>query len=109
MKTTAYRVRQILTGDMPGATVVAVDTSGREVRLEVGAVEGRSIQVDEVLVLTWATLEVPNAANPVVTGTIVDDAAEMFPEDDPASESSESDAGGFMAKLDDFRELVGLS
>lgn len=49
------------------AAVIAVDTDGREVRLEVGALEGASIQVNEVLVLSWATVEVPQSLNAPLT------------------------------------------
>lgn len=63
MRTTGYRVREVLSGHSSTAVIVAVDTQGREIRLEVGALEGASIQVDEVLVLSWATVVVPQAVS----------------------------------------------
>jgi hypothetical protein len=64
MKTAAYRVREVLRGHSAAASIIAVDTEGREVRLEVGALEGASIGVDEVLILSWATVQVPQSVAP---------------------------------------------
>lgn len=73
MRTAAYRVREVLSGHSSTAAIIAVDTEGREVRLEVGALEGASIQVDEVLVLSWATVQVPQTAS----------SPKSLPEDEP--------------------------
>ena len=114
MRTTAYRVREVLLGFSSTAAVVAVDAEGREVRLEVGALEGRSIQVDEVLVLSWATVQVPKplgAAAPsggeeeeALHGRSLDEVV------DPATDQDDSAAAtqAIDAELDEIKALIGL-
>lgn len=63
MRTTAYRVQKVLRGDASAAAVIAVDAEGREVHLEVGRLEGASIRPNEVLILSWATVQVPSPAS----------------------------------------------
>jgi len=93
MKTTAYRVREVLRGHSSAAAVIAVDSDGREVRLEVGALEGASISVNEVLVLSWATVQVPRAVTP--------SASSASPEEEPLLGRSMADVESPTAVKDD--------
>jgi len=83
MKTAAYRVREILSGHSSTAAIIAVDTEGHEVRLEVGALEGASIHVDEVLVLSWATVVVPQPATTITRTTTTTTPSTSHFEDEP--------------------------
>jgi len=108
MKTTAYRVREVLRGHSAAASIIAVDTEGREVRLEVGALEGASIGVDEVLVLSWATVSVPQS----VAETEPDEPDEpLLGRPDPESMEEVGDDGAMRTvevELQEIKALMGL-
>jgi hypothetical protein len=133
MKMQAFRVREVMVGHSSTAAVVGEDAQGRQVRLEVGALEGASIQAGELLVVSWATVAVPaeldRDVRPTATsGTLVNDEGDQEPvlgrdvsevevvseapaNDGDASESvrrdAEADARGPSA-LDEFKALIGL-
>jgi hypothetical protein len=135
MKMQAFRVREVMVGHSSTAAVVGEDAQGRQVRLEVGALEGASIQAGELLVLNWATVAVPAELDrdmrPTSTsGTVTDDVAEEEPvlgrdvsevevvSEAPANVSdastpeevrrdTEADTRGPSA-LDEFKALIGL-
>ena len=71
MKMQAFRVREVMVGHSSTAAVVGEDAQGRQIRLEVGALEGASIQPGELLVLNWATVQVPPAELGVTPAQVV--------------------------------------
>ena len=131
MKMQAFRVREVMVGHSSTAAVVGEDAQGRQIRLEVGALEGASIQAGELLVLSWATVPIPDEevdrdARPTsVSGTVDDDDDEPVlgravdevevVSEAPADASdafaepreAEADTRGPSA-LDEFKALIGL-
>ena len=131
MKMQAFRVREVMVGHSSTAAVVGEDAQGRQIRLEVGALEGASIQAGELLVLSWATVAIPaevdrDARPTSVSGTVDDDeepvlgravdevevvseapadASDAFAE--PSEAEAEADTRGPSA-LDEFKALIGL-
>jgi hypothetical protein len=114
MKMQAFRVREVLRGHSSASAVVGEDAQGREIRLEVGALEGASIQPGELLVLNWATVQVPPAELGVtpraeaprsepVEGRAVEDVEIVTAEEAPQTEPREE-----LRALDEFRALIGL-
>lgn len=114
MKTAAYRVREVLRGHSAAASIIAVDTEGREVRLEVGALEGASIGVDEVLILSWATVQVPQSVAPSESpGRLEDEPllGRMIADlETPTEEAAEDDEElrTVEDELQEIRALIGL-
>ena len=129
MKMQAFRVREVMVGHSSTAAVVGEDAQGRQIRLEVGALEGASIQAGELLVLSWATVAIPaevdrDARPTSVSGTVDDDDEPVLGRavdevevvsEAPADASdafaepreAEADTRGPSA-LDEFRALIGL-
>ena len=130
MKMQAFRVREVMVGHSSTAAVVGEDAQGRQIRLEVGALEGASIQAGELLVLSWATVAIPaevdrDARPTSVSGTVDDDDDEPVlgravdevevvseaPADasDAFAEPSEAEADTRgPSALDEFKALIGL-
>ena len=129
MKMQAFRVREVMVGHSSTAAVVGEDAQGRQIRLEVGALEGASIQAGELLVLSWATVAIPaevdrDARPTSVSGTVDDDDEPVLGRavdevevvsEAPADASdafaepreAEADTRGPSA-LDEFKALIGL-
>ncbi len=113
MKTTAYRVQRVLRGDSASAAIIAVDAQGREVRLEVGNLEGASVNANDVLVLSWATVQVPGLAmapSPT-TPRVADD--EPLPDrpmadDEDLADRSELDDEALRSVEEDLKEITAL-
>ena len=129
MKMQAFRVREVMVGHSSTAAVVGEDAQGRQIRLEVGALEGASIQAGELLVLSWATVAIPaevdrDARPTSVSGTVDDDDEPVLgravdevevvseaPADasDAFAEPSEAEADTRgPSALDEFKALIGL-
>ena len=129
MKMQAFRVREVMVGHSSTAAVVGEDAQGRQIRLEVGALEGASIQAGELLVLSWATVAIPaevdrDARPTSVSGTVDDDEEPVLgravdevevvseaPADasDAFAEPSEAEADTRgPSALDEFKALIGL-
>ena len=129
MKMQAFRVREVMVGHSSTAAVVGEDAQGRQIRLEVGALEGASIQAGELLVLSWATVAIPaevgrDARPTSVSGTVDDDDEPVLgravdevevvseaPADasDAFAEPSEAEAHTRgPSALDEFKALIGL-
>jgi len=108
MKTTAYRVREVLRGHSAAASIIAVDTEGREVRLEVGALEGASIGVDEVLVLSWATVSVPQSLEQSEPAEPDEPDEPLLGRSDPESTEELGDDGAMRTIEDEFKEFKAL-
>jgi hypothetical protein len=108
MKTQAFRVREVRVGHSPAAAILGEDAQGRELRLEVGALEGASIRPGDLLVLSWATVMVPEKTeeNPALVGGLASEVDGRAVEDveieprDARSPGDEADR--------EFRSMMGL-
>ena len=116
-KMQAFRVREVLTGHSSTAAVLAEDAQGRQLRLEVGALEGASIQAGELLVLSWATVQVPaegGQARPTATTGVSagdgdgDEAVMGRSEEDLEVAADEPRIMEEPSVLADFKALIGL-
>jgi hypothetical protein len=113
MKMQAFRVREVMAGHSSTAAVVAEDAQGRQVRLEVGALEGASIRAGELLVLSWATVAVPPELGLGAQAGEVADEDDVEPVLGRAVEeleivSPEEAATEEPTTLEEFKALIGL-
>jgi len=124
----AFRVTEVLTGHSSTAAIVGLDEAGREIRLEVGAVEAASVHAGEVLVVSWSTVIIPSApaARPSYAGSPVDeepvlgrsaDDLEVFPGEAPSTEVDGASPGATEGEPElrgddrverELRALIGL-
>ena len=114
MKSEVYRVREVLAGHSSTMAVIAVDQAGRELRLEVGALDGASIHAGELLLINWQTIVVPQFTQQpaAVAGMIEDEeepllgrSAESLGLEVETETRSETPSSETMEKL---RALIGM-
>ena len=127
MKMQAFRVTEVLVGHSAAAALVGVDGEGREVRLEVPAIDAAAVQPGLVLVLGWMTARVPElAARGPTTSTAASTATATTAADElmetgayePVDElgiltetgalAARDDEGEHAGVLAEFRALMGL-
>ena len=111
-----FRVSEVLVGHSAAAAIVGVDAEGRQVRIEVPAIEAATVQPGHVLVLGWTATPVPELAEAspsTVTpqGVVAEpiDELGLFAETGAlaARDDDDAEAEG-LATMAEFRALMGL-
>ena len=111
-----FRVTEILVGHSAAAAIVGVDAEGRQVRLEVPAIEAATVQAGHVLVLSWTATPVPELAEAAPStaapqGVVAEpmDELGLFAETGAlAARDDDDDEAESVGTMTELRALMGL-
>ena len=111
-----FRVSEVLFGHSAVAAIIGVDAEGRQVRIEVPALEAATVQAGYVLVLGWTATPVPELAEAVPStaapqGVVAEPMEELglFAETGAlAARDDDDDEAESVGTMTELRALMGL-
>ena len=111
-----FRVSEVLVGHSAAAAIIGVDAEGRQVRIEVPAIEAATVQAGHVLVLSWTATPVPELAEAAPStaapqGVVAEpmDEIGLFAETGAlAARDDDDDEAESVGTMTELRALMGL-
>lgn len=112
-----FRVNEVLVGHSAAAAIVGVDAEGRQLRIEVPAIEAATVQPGHVLVLGWTATPVPelveaspSTATPQgVVAEPMDELGLLAETGALAARDDDDDEAEGLGKMAELRALMGLA